>query len=102
MVPVDKTHLCVVSLYKGKSKKCECTSCKVISLLIVEGKVYGRILIKRVRDGTEGVICGHQCGFIKGWSCLDNMFTVKHRHVKSFWQRKRSVLGFCGQKHMTG
>ena len=26
-------------------------------MLSVVGKVYGRILIKRIREGTKGVIC---------------------------------------------
>ncbi len=49
--------MCVVLLYKGKEDKYECTSFMGISLLSVVGKVYGKMLIKRVREGTEGVIC---------------------------------------------
>ena len=35
------------------------------------GKVYGRILIKRVREDTEGVICEEQFAFTRGRSCVD-------------------------------
>ena len=35
-------------------------------MLSLVGNVYGRVLIKRIREGTEGVICEEQCGFRRG------------------------------------
>ncbi len=46
MVPIDWTSTCVVPLCKGKGGKYECTSFRGISLLIVAGKVYGKVLIE--------------------------------------------------------
>ena len=66
MVQVDCTSAWVVSLNKGKSNKYECDSFRNISLLSVEGMVYGRVLIKRIREGTEDVIREEQCGFRRG------------------------------------
>ncbi len=65
MRSIDWTIACVVPLYKGKGDKYECTSFRgrPISLLSVVGKVYGEVLIKRVREGTEGMIYDEQCGF---------------------------------------
>ena len=40
-------------LYKGKGDKCECSNSRGISLLSVVGKIYGRVMIKIDRDGTE-------------------------------------------------
>ena len=40
-------------MYKGKGDKCKCSNSRVISLLSVVGKLFGRVLIKRVRAGTE-------------------------------------------------
>ena len=40
---------CIVPLYKGKGDKCECSNSRGISLLSVVGKLFGRVLIKRVR-----------------------------------------------------
>ena len=37
-----------------------------ISLLSVVGKLFGRVLIKRVRAGTECAIGEEQCGFRQG------------------------------------
>ena len=59
-------------LYKGKDDRCKCTSSRGISLLSVLGKVYGRVLIKSIREGTGGVICEEQGGFRRGRSCVDH------------------------------
>ncbi len=56
----------MVPLYKGKGDKYECTSFRGISLLSVVGKVYGKMLIKRVREGIEGMIRDEQGGFRRG------------------------------------
>ena len=38
----------------------------MLSLLSVVGKVYGRVLINRIRDKTENVIAEVQGGFRRG------------------------------------
>ena len=45
--------ICQVPLHKGKGDKSECGNSRGISLLNVVGKLYGRVLIKRVRAGIE-------------------------------------------------
>ena len=50
---MDWRGVCIVRLYKRKGDKCECSNLRGISLLSVVGKLYGRVLIKRVRAGTE-------------------------------------------------
>ncbi len=44
----------------------------------VVGKVYGKVLIKRVREGLEGVIYDEQGDFRKGRGCMDHIFAVRH------------------------
>ena len=41
------------------------------------GKVYGRILIDRIRDKTEKVIAEVQGGFRGGRGCTDQIFTIQ-------------------------
>ena len=41
------------------------------------GKLYGRVLIKRVIAGTECVIVEEQHGFRQGRGCLDLVFSVR-------------------------
>ncbi len=67
----------MVPLYKGKGDKYECTNFRGISLLSVVGKVYDKVLIKSVREGTEGGICDEQGGFRRGRGCLDQIFAVR-------------------------
>ena len=49
VIPMDWRGACVVPLHKGKGDKCECSNSRGISLLGVVSKLYGRVLIKRVR-----------------------------------------------------
>ena len=56
-------------VYKGTVDKCEWSNSRGISLLSVVGKLYGRVLIKRVRAGTECAIGEEQCGFRQGRGC---------------------------------
>ena len=56
VVPMDWRGACIASLYKGKGDKCECTNSRGISLLSVLGKIFGRVLINRVRARTECAI----------------------------------------------
>ena len=50
---MDWWGACIVPLYKGKGDKCEFSYSRGISLLSVVGKLFGRVLIKRVSAGTE-------------------------------------------------
>ena len=61
----------VAPMYWRGAVKCPCTTGRVatanvsnsrgIGLLCVVGKLYGRVLIKRVRAGTECAIREEQC-----------------------------------------
>ena len=53
VAPMDWCGACIVPLDKGKGNKCECSNSRGISLLSVVSKLYGRMLIKRLRAGTE-------------------------------------------------
>ena len=76
-VPEDWKRACVVPLYKGKGEKCVCGSYRGISLLSVTGKLYGRVLIQRVRKETERLVKDVQGGFRQGRGCVDQIFALK-------------------------
>ena len=91
-VPEDWKSACIVPLYKGKGDTRECGSYRGISLLSVVGKVYGRVLIERVIECTDGAIGREQCGFRKGMGCSDQVFAVRQicekkleKHQEVFW-----------------
>ena len=67
-----------------------------ISLLSSVGKVYGRLLIKRIRDGIEGVVCEEQCGFRRGQKCVDQEIIMRQVSEIIFCKKKISVLSFYG------
>ena len=77
VVPIDWCGACMVPLYKGKGDKCECCSSRGISLLCVVDKLFGRVLIKIVRAGTECAIGEEPCGFRQGRGCMDQVFAVR-------------------------
>ena len=52
--------------YKGTGDKYECSNLRVISLLGIVDRLYGTVLIKRVRAGTECAIGEEQSGFRQG------------------------------------
>ena len=76
-MPKDWRGACIVPLYKGKGDKCECSNSRGISLLSVVGKLFGGVLIKSVRAGTECAIGEEQCGFRQGRECMDQVLAVR-------------------------
>ena len=47
-------------------------------------KLFGRVLLKRVRAGTECAIGKEQCEFRQGRGCMDQVFAVRHVCEKYF------------------
>ena len=87
---MDWRGSCIAPLYKGNCDKCECSNSRIIRLLGVVGKLFGRVLIKRVRAGTECAIGEEQCGFRQGRGCMDQVFTVRQVCEKSLANGKIS------------
>ena len=88
VVPMDLRGACIVPLYKGKGDKCECSNSRGIRLLSVVGKLFGRVLIERVRAGTECAIAEEQCGFRQSRGCMDQVFVVRRVcEISRKWER---------------
>ena len=81
-VPNDWIRAIIVPIYKGKGDRSKCKNCRGISLLSIPGKVYGRILIEKVRSQTEGLIGEEQCVFRSGRGCVDQVFVMKQMSEK--------------------
>ena len=84
----------MVPLYKGKGDVHDCSNFRDISLLSVVGKVYGRILINRIRDKTENVIAEVQSGFRRGRRCTDQIFIVRQICEKYLGKGKGVYFAF--------
>ena len=72
----------------------ECINFRGISLLSVVGKVYGRILINRIRDKTESVIAEVQSDFRRGRGCTDQIFIVRQICEKYLGKGKDAYFAF--------
>ena len=94
IVPVDWVIACMVPLYKGKGDVQECSNFRSISLLSVVGKVYGRILINRIRDKTENVIAEVQSGFRRGTGCTHQIVIVRQICEKYLGKGKDVYFAF--------
>ena len=77
VVPMDWRGAGIAPLYKGKGDIFECSNSRGIALLSVVGKLFGKVLIKRVRARTECTIGEEQCGFRQGTGCMDQLFVVR-------------------------
>ena len=66
----------IVPLYKGKGDRCECSNSRGLSILSAVGKLYGRVIIGRIMNRTDGVLGEEQCGFRSGRECNDQFFVV--------------------------
>ena len=64
-------------------------------LLSVVGKLFGRVLIKRVRAGTECVIGEDQCVFRQGRGCMNQVISVRPVCEK-YLANWRCILGVYG------
>ena len=72
----------IVSTYKGKDVRGKCKNCSGVSMRCILAKVYERVLIEKVRNIKERYLCEKQCGFRKGRSCVDQIFTVRQLSKK--------------------
>ncbi|MEL7520935.1 MAG: reverse transcriptase family protein, partial [Cyanobacteria bacterium J06553_1] len=94
VVPKDWQKAIIVPLYKGKGDRGECKNYRGISLLSIPGKVYGRILIERVRGMTEGMLGEEQCGFRMGRGCVDQVFSLKQLSEKYIGKGKDLYVAY--------
>ena len=95
-VPNDWLRAIIVPIYKGKGDKSGCKNYRGISLLSIPGKVYGSILIEKVRSLTERLIGEEQCGFRSGRGCVDQVFVMKQMSEKFVGKNKSLYVAYMG------
>ena len=77
VVPEDCKAACIVPIYKGEDDRRECTNYRGISILSISGKIYGKLLITRVMEGTKKQVTEEQGEFRSGKGCIDQIFVLK-------------------------
>ncbi|KAK3511772.1 hypothetical protein QTP70_021807 [Hemibagrus guttatus] len=88
-VPLDWATGVVVPLFK-KGDRRVCSNYKGITLLSLPGKVYSRVLERRVRPLVEPRIQEEQCGFRPSRGTLDQLYTL-HRVLEGSWEFAQPV-----------
>uniref|UniRef100_A0A146KQ35 RNA-directed DNA polymerase from mobile element jockey n=1 Tax=Lygus hesperus TaxID=30085 RepID=A0A146KQ35_LYGHE len=76
-IPKDWEVSVIVPIFKNKGDNRECSSHRGISLLSVPGKLYGRILERRLRGEIEAELHEAQCGFRPNRGTQDAIFTMR-------------------------
>ena len=65
-------------------------------MLSVVGKLFGRVLIERVRAGTEYSVGEEHSGFRRCRGCMDKVFAVRQLCEKYLTNGKDVFLAFIG------
>ncbi|KAK3538885.1 hypothetical protein QTP86_018754 [Hemibagrus guttatus] len=88
-VPLDWATGVVVPLFK-KGDQRVCSNYRGITLLSLPGKVYSRVLERRVRPLVEPRIQEEQCSFRPSRGTLDQLYTL-HRVLEGSWEFAQPV-----------
>ena len=91
-IPKDWVRQVVIPLHK-KGSRLVCDNYRGISLLSVPGKVLCKVLQRRFVDKVDWCLRESQCGFRKGRSCIDHVFTVRMLVEKA--REFQKPLYFC-------
>ena len=67
----------IVKLPK-KSNLRECTNWRGITLFPVISKIFGRVLISRIKKGVDNILRKEQAGFRENRSTIDQIFTLRN------------------------
>ncbi|KAI3372952.1 hypothetical protein L3Q82_023399, partial [Scortum barcoo] len=79
----------VVPLFK-KGDRRVCSNYRGITLLSLPGKVYARVLERRIRPIVDPWIQEEQCGFRPGRGTVDQLYTL-HRVLEGLWEFAQPV-----------
>ena len=93
-VPQELRDAKIVTLYKNKGDKGDCNNYRGISLLSIVGKVYARVVLKRLQILAERVLPESQCGFRGGRSTMDMIFTLRQLQEKCREQHVPLYMAF--------
>ena len=91
---MDMRDANVVTLYKNKGDRGDCNNYRGISLLSVVGKVFARVVLKRLQVLAEQVYPESQCGFRANRSTEDMIFSLRQLQEKCREQRQPLFIAF--------
>ncbi|KAK3569032.1 hypothetical protein QTP86_021564, partial [Hemibagrus guttatus] len=89
-IPLTRLPVVVRDSASGLGDRRLCSNYRGITLLSLPGKVYYRVLERRVRPLVEPWIQEEQCGFRPGRGTLDQLYTL-HRVLEVSWEFAQPV-----------
>ena len=84
----------IVTLYKSKGDRSNCDNYRGISLLSVIGKMFSRVVLRRLRVLANTIYPESQCGFRAERSTIDMIFTLAQLQEKCREQRQPLYVAF--------
>ncbi|GFS13568.1 RNA-directed DNA polymerase from mobile element jockey-like protein [Elysia marginata] len=94
-LPQDLRDAVVITLYKNKGEKSDCSNYRGITLLSIAGKVLARILLNRlVSTIAEENLPESQCGFRSNRGTTDMVFVLRQLEEKCREQNKGLYITF--------
>ena len=93
-VPQDMRDSKIITLYKNKGERSDCNNYRGISLLSIVGKVFARVVLKRLQAVADRVYPESQCGFRSKRSTVDMIFSLRQLQEKCREQNRPLYLAF--------
>ena len=70
----------------------QCDNWRGISLLNTMGKLFGKVLQRRLQEMAEGVLSDSQCGFHSGRGCVDLIFSARQLLEKTIEHQSKLFM----------
>lgn len=96
-VPEDWSKAIITPIYK-KGDKSDCKNYRGISLLSVPGKVFTKVLQRRMKSCVERALAEEQAGFRPGRGTTDQIFTIRQITEKYLEHNKPCYFNFIDFK----
>jgi len=93
-VPQDLKDAKLVTLFKNKGSRQDCDNYRAIALLSLVGKLFARVILKRLQVLAERIYPESQCGFRKDRSTIDMIFTFRLLQEKCIEQNRPLLAVF--------
>jgi len=97
-VPLDWQNSIIIPIWKKKGSKRDCGKYRGISLLSHIGKMYAKILEKRIRPIADPQLCQAQFGFRKNRGCTDAIFALRQMCEKAIEFNQELHMVFVDQE----
>ena len=94
-LPQDLRDAVIITLYKNKGEKSDCSNYRGITLLSTAGKVFARMLLNRLVPAiADDLLPESQCGFRANRSTTDMVFVLRQLQEKCREQNKGLYVTF--------